>query len=67
MQAFIDAATERGLRLTDEPERHPDADADGRYAWLLPIEGAGHMQVLMPGADIAQVRDDLSSHAYCIL
>jgi hypothetical protein len=66
MQGFIDAATERGLRLADEPERHREADVDGRYAWILPVEGGDHVQVLMPGADIAQVRDDLSSHDYCL-
>ena len=66
MQAFLDAATDRGLHLADEPERHPEADTGGRYAWILPLEGGDHVQVLMPGADITQVRDDLSSNAYCI-
>ena len=66
MQAFLDAATDRGLHLTDEPERHREADTDGRYAWILAVEGGDRVQVLMPGADITQVRDDLSAHAYCI-
>jgi len=67
MQAFIDAATDRGLSIADEPERHPDTDVDGRYAWILPVDGGGRVEVLMPGADLSQVRDDLSPQAYCIL
>ena len=66
MQAFVDAATDRGLRLAGEPERHRDADVAGRYAWILPVEGGGPVEVLMPGADLSQVRDDLSPQAFCI-
>ena len=65
LQAFVYEATERGLRLAGEPQRQPDADIDGRYAWDLPLEGGGHVRILMPGADLAQLRS-LSAQAYCI-
>ena len=48
LEAFIDGATERCLRLIDEPERRPEADADGRYAWTLLLEGGGQAWILMP-------------------
>ena len=65
LQAFIDAATDRGLVLADEPQREPDHDAGGRYAWALPRAGGGHLQVLMPGAELAQLTGH-TADAYCI-
>jgi hypothetical protein len=64
LQAFIDAATERGLVLTDEPERRPDLDTDGRYGWALPRAG-GAVEILMPGAPLEQLHGP-TTDAYCI-
>lgn len=66
LQEFVDEATTRGLRLSDEPIRHAEADADGRYGWVLPLEGGDQVPILMPGTDLATLRDDLSSEAYCL-
>jgi hypothetical protein len=66
MAVFLRDATARGLRLAGDPERDPGADADGRFGWILPVEGGGRVPVLMPGAGLAQVRDDLTAQAYCI-
>lgn len=66
LAAFIDAATERGLELADEPDRIPDADEGGRYAWNLRLAGGTVVQVLMPGVDLIRIRDDLSAEAPCL-
>jgi hypothetical protein len=66
LAAFIDAATERGLELADEPERLPDADEGGRFAWNLHLAGGKVVQVLMPGVDLIRIRDDLSAEAPCL-
>lgn len=66
LAAFIDAATELGLQLDGEPERRPEFDEGGRYAWTLPRVGGSAVQVLIPGVGAAQLRDDLSAQAYCI-
>jgi hypothetical protein len=66
LAAFIDAATERGLELADEPERTPDTDEGGRYGWTLPLTSGTAVRVLMPGVDLALVRDDLSAEAPCM-
>lgn len=54
---FVDAATERGLRLADEPQRAAEADTGGRYGWDLPLEGGTTVRVLMPGRPVAELRD----------
>ena len=56
LQAFIDEATERGLHLADEPIRRPEADADGRYAWTVLVEGGNQVQILMPGVPLEHLR-----------
>jgi hypothetical protein len=66
LAAFIDAATERGLGLADEPERTPDVDEGGRYGWTLRLAGGEVVRVLMPGVDLALIRDDLSAEAPCV-
>lgn len=66
LAAFIDAATERGLELADEPDRIPDADEGGRYGWNLPLTNGTVVRVLMPGVDLVRVRDDLSAEAPCL-
>jgi hypothetical protein len=65
LQAFLDEATERGLRLADEPERDAGADVDGRYGWVLPLVGGDRVPVLMPGSDLAELRG-LSAQSYCV-
>ncbi|WP_430787011.1 hypothetical protein [Actinoplanes sp. G11-F43] len=53
-------ATERGIALgytpqVGEPQRDPDHDADGRFAWTITVNGAT-VRVLMPGVDAAVLR-----------
>ncbi|GAA0494933.1 hypothetical protein Ade02nite_19470 [Paractinoplanes deccanensis] len=57
LAAFVDAATELGLRLADEPLRVAEADRGGRYGWDLPLEGGTTVRVLMPGRPIAELKD----------
>ena len=60
MQAFIDAATERGLRLTDEPERRlfhflhgapaPASEAPAQPGFSLSgMAGCAAWRVAVPG------------------
>ena len=61
LRAFVAEAVERGLRLAGEPERQPNADIDGRYAWSLPLQGGDRARILMPGVGLTQLRDDLTA------
>jgi hypothetical protein len=49
--------------ISGEPVRTPDADRDGRFGWSLPLSDGGGISVLMPGVDLARLRDDLTAQA----
>jgi len=64
MQAFVreveaQAAREGETRgyepQVGEPVRDPGADADGRFGWVLPVNGV-EVRVLMPGASSDDVQ-----------
>ncbi|MEU1813148.1 hypothetical protein [Micromonospora aurantiaca (nom. illeg.)] len=65
MRVFVAEVGERGGQLAGEPARTPSADRDGRYGYQLRGEN-GEITVLMPGADLARVRDDLTASAPCL-
>lgn len=56
----------RTAELAGEPVRDPAADRDGRYGWTLHFTDGRQMRLLMPGADIAEVRDDITATAPCL-
>ncbi|WP_433531272.1 hypothetical protein ACQPYA_03955 [Micromonospora sp. CA-263727] len=66
MSAFVDALRQRGIDLPATADRDPSADRDGRYGYLLPT-ATGAVHILMPGADLARVRDDLTASAPCLV
>jgi hypothetical protein len=63
---FAAAVRERGGLLDGDPVRDAAADARGRYGFQLRTAAGGVVRILMPGVEIAQVRDDLSSQAPCL-
>jgi hypothetical protein len=64
LEALMAAVVERGGRLAGEPVRVPETDEDGRFAWRLPAgEHGGGVLVLMPGVELAKMRDDMSASA----
>ncbi len=67
LETFLAAVAERGGQLAGEPVRNRAADRDGRYAWDLPMPGEAVVRLLMPGAELARVRDDLSARAPCLI
>ncbi len=75
--AFVDAVRQRADRmgggpvirtagLAGEPVRDPAADRDGRYGWDLPLTDGRALRLLMPGADLTRVRDDITAEAPCL-
>jgi hypothetical protein len=52
--------------LTGEPVRDPAADRDGRFGWDLPFSDGTLLRLLMPGADVSRLRDDLTAEAPCL-
>lgn len=53
----------RVASLAGDPVRDPAADRDGRFAWNLPYTDGHTVQLLMPGAELGLLRDDLTSAA----
>ncbi|BEL07810.1 hypothetical protein Q0Z83_060010 [Actinoplanes sichuanensis] len=62
---FVEEATDRGLHLAGDPQRDPEADAGGRYGWILTVEGGARVRIGMPGAELEQLRH-LGATAYCV-
>ncbi|MEV4703053.1 hypothetical protein [Actinoplanes sp. NPDC049316] len=52
--------------LTGEPARDPAADRDGRFGWDLPFTDGSRLRLLLPGVDVARLRDDLTAQAPCL-
>ncbi|GAB1646786.1 hypothetical protein [Krasilnikovia sp. MM14-A1259] len=58
-------AAHHGHPLT--ADRATDLDTgDGRFGYRLYGEGSNPVEILMPGAPLAVVRDDLTAQAYCL-
>ncbi len=66
LEIFLAAVVERGGQLAGEPVRDPAADRDGRYGWDLAMPDGTVVRLLMPGAELMRVRDDLSARAPCL-
>ncbi|MEV6930875.1 hypothetical protein AB0M46_41175 [Dactylosporangium sp. NPDC051485] len=73
MQAFVDEVRARAevegqvrgyTASVGEPIRNEAADQEGRYGWVLPVNGR-HQEILMPGVDPAQLRGS-STSAPCV-
>ena len=56
----------RTADLTGAPVRDPAADRDGRYGWTLHFSDGHQLRLLMPGADITGIRDDITAAAPCL-
>ncbi|GAB2600773.1 hypothetical protein Aab01nite_64720 [Paractinoplanes abujensis] len=56
----------RVAELTGEPVRDPGADRDGRFGWDLPLSDGRAVRLLMPGVDLALIRDDITAQAPCL-
>jgi hypothetical protein len=66
LAVFLDAVRERGGQLDGEAVRDPAADRDGRFGWNLPMTGERVTRLLMPGVELARVRDDITAQAPCL-
>ena len=56
----------RTAGLSGDPVRDPAADRDGRFGWDLPLSDGRTVRVLIPGTDLAALRDDLTAAAPCL-
>jgi hypothetical protein len=56
----------RTAELAGEPVRDPQADRDGRFGWDLPLSDGSLLRLLMPGVELARIRDDISAQAPCL-
>jgi hypothetical protein len=56
----------RAAGLDGDPVRDPAADRDGRFGWDLPLSDGRVVRVLMPGAELNALRDDVSAAAPCL-
>ncbi|MCY1139925.1 hypothetical protein OWR29_18130 [Actinoplanes sp. Pm04-4] len=56
----------RVAHLAGDPVRDPQADRDGRFGWDLPLSDGRVVRLLMPGADLAALRDDITAQAPCL-
>lgn len=63
VDVLIAAARERGAELASDPVRDPAADRDGRFGWDLPMADGTVVRLLMPGAELMRVRDDITAQA----
>ncbi|MBM2618390.1 hypothetical protein JIG36_22785 [Actinoplanes sp. LDG1-06] len=52
--------------LDGEPVRDPGADRDGRFGWDLPMSDGRVVRLLMPGAELTALRDDITAQAPCL-
>jgi hypothetical protein len=66
LQVFLDAARDRGVELGGDPVRDPDADRDGRFGWNLLMADESIVRLLMPGAELIRVRDNVTAQAPCL-
>jgi hypothetical protein len=64
---FVVAVRARGGQLAGAPARRAVADRDGRYGFLVTGANGASAQILMPGAPLSSVRDDLTATAPCII
>jgi hypothetical protein len=51
----------RTAGLDGNPVRDPAADRDGRFGWDLPLSDGQVVPVLIPGAELKALRDDVSA------
>jgi hypothetical protein len=63
-RAEVEGQTRGYTPSVGEPIRNEAADRDGRYGWVLPVNGH-HQEILMPGVDLAQLRGS-SLSAPCV-
>jgi len=56
----------RVTEFSGDPVRDPAADRDGRFGWDLPFSDGSRLRLLMPGAELARLRDDLTAEAPCL-
>jgi hypothetical protein len=63
-QAQTEGETRGYAPQVGEPVRDEGSDADGRFGWMLPVNGA-EVRVLMPGVDLGRVKG-LDSGAPCL-
>ena len=61
LDVFLAEARDRGAVLAGEPVRTPAADRDGRFGWSIPTADGGAVRLLMPGAELEQVRGDTAA------
>ncbi|WP_203841817.1 hypothetical protein [Winogradskya humida] len=78
LAAFLTAVRERAAELEQVPIRHrvagvdgepvrtPATDRDGRFGWDVPISDSTTVPILIPGVEVARMRDDMSAHAPCL-
>ncbi|WP_250031285.1 hypothetical protein [Paractinoplanes maris] len=78
LEAFLDAARRRAAELDEvpirqrvayldgEPVRDPSADRDGRFGWDLRMSDGRTVRLLMPGVELARLRDDITAEAPCL-
>lgn len=68
LDAYLQAAQQRrgSPVVAGDPVRDPGLDRDGRYGWQLPTVDGPTVLILMPGVDLAAVRDDLTAEAPCV-
>lgn len=67
--AFMDrevSIRRRVAHLDGDPVRDPGADRDGRLGWDLPFSDGRIVRLLMPGVELAALRDDLTASAPCL-
>jgi hypothetical protein len=66
LQTFLVEVAHRGGQPSGTPQRVPDGDGRGRYAFDVPTDGDATVRILMPGLAIEAIRDDLRASAPCI-
>ncbi len=62
---FVAAVLDNGGELSGDPQRAPELDVDGRFGWRLPT-AHGVVEVLIPGVDLAVLRDPSSTSVPCL-
>ena len=56
----------RHAELAGDPVRDPAADRDGRFGWDLPMSDGRSIRLLMPGAALPLLRDDVTAGSPCL-
>ncbi|WP_249999286.1 hypothetical protein [Actinoplanes sp. M2I2] len=78
LDAFLTAVRRRAAELDETPIRHrvahlagdpvrdPRADRDGRFGWDLPMSDGRAVRLLLPGAELTRLRDDITAESPCL-